>query len=162
MKSLFLNMFQRFTSRLKQLFTSKEMRKALDLGLMLADLLPYANQAVMLVAAVTKNRTAQSVKRLFDQLQLDPGIDLNRPLSDLEINSLLTAAARFAARKELEKAIEAAGGAGILVAGTYVKKATEIPDRVVDTAVQNAYLLLREIVDFKLPATDQASAAPRA
>lgn len=151
MKDIFLKMYQSMVRGLKKMFGNSYARKAGQLGLYLADLLPYAMPAVTLVASYTKNRTAESVRRLFASLQMDPGVDLDRPLSDLQIASLLTAAARFAARKELEKAIEAAGGAGLLIGAEYVKSATAIPDRVIDTAVQNAYLLLRNVVDFPDP-----------
>lgn len=142
-----MNIVQAFTNALnwvvkslKSLFTSREFKKTKEVAKLVGALMQFAIPAVRMIAELTPNKQLDDkIADLIERFSIPTALDPSKPLTELDKENILFAAAYAAFQGNLEEAIRQAGAAGLLLAGKTVKSSTDLPTSIVDAAIQNAY-----------------------
>lgn len=139
-------MFGKLKSGLKKVFNRKVWLTVLNISLIVADIMPFAELGVNAVGMATGKDVHKiaDVIRLLNAKPEELSFDPNKTYTKSEMQGILMGAARLAVRGELKKAIDQTAGAGILLGGQKIKDESEIPDRVINDAVTTAYNTLKE------------------
>lgn len=128
-------------------FKGPQWKKAQEYAKMVSAVLPYVSNVVSLIASASGNKTMRDIDNLLRKVLGIPAeilpFDPNKEYTKLEINGILMGAANWAARGELNKAIALAGTTGLILAGKAVKDETEIPDNIINTAVNATYTFVK-------------------
>jgi hypothetical protein len=134
---------------LKKVFNKKVWLTVLNVSMIVADIMPFAELGVNAIGMATGkdvHKIADVIRLLNakpDELSFDP----NKKYTNSEMQGILMGAARLAVRGEIKKAIQQTGNAGLLIGGQKIKDESEVPDAVINAAVNSAYLILKEKVD---------------
>lgn len=142
-------MFGKIKAGFKKVFNKKVWTTVLKISLAVADIMPYAELGVSLIG-VASGKDLHKVSDIIRSLNADPeelSFDPERKYTKSEMQGILMGAARLAVRGQLQKSIEQAAGAGILIGGQRIKDQSEVPDRIINDAVTSAYNLLRDRLD---------------
>lgn len=138
--NLIVAYIKRLFEPLRKFFGNPEsMRKLAHYANVVSDLVRFALPVVNLIATLTPSKADDAVLAVVNRFMVPVDLDLSKPLSSTTKEALLMKAASAALRGEIEDAIEATGGAGLLLGGEYFKTIEAVPQHLIDTAVQNAY-----------------------
>ncbi len=128
-------------------FKGPKWKKAQEYAKMVGAILPYVETVVALIASASGNKSVAAVDNVLRKvLAVPPEVlpfDPNKEYTKLEINGILMGAANWAIRGELNRAIGVVGTTGLVLGGKVVKDQTEVPDHVINTAVNTAYTFIK-------------------
>ena len=148
-------MLKNFWNNIIGFFKGEQWKKAKQIAAFIGDLLPYAITGVQLVASfygVGTPKSVLTVLSILQKLNVPPEefkFDPNLEYTDAEIQGILMGAARYAIKGDLEKAIQNAGSAGLYLGGKRIKTISDIPDNLINTAVNTAYSYLKAEISEK-------------
>jgi hypothetical protein len=129
-------------------FKGPKWKKAQEIAKKVGDILPFAENVVEIIAAASGNKTLKEIDNLLRKILAIPPEELpfdpTREYTKLEINGILMGAANYAIRGELNKAIEQAGEAGFIVGGQKLKSASDVPDNIINTALNTTYSFIKK------------------
>ena len=140
-------MLKNFWMTIVGFFKGPKWKKAQEVAKQVGDLLPYVETVVSLVAATTGNKTAAEIDNVIRKVLAVPPealtFDPSKPYTKLDLNGALMGAVNYAVRGELNKAIQMAGTGGLLIGGQKIKDASDIPDNIINTALNSTYTFVR-------------------
>lgn len=127
-------------------FKGEKWKKARFVVAFIADMLPYVETVVTLLTTLTQNKQLKAIQYALNYFNIpkeDVPFDPNKTYTKFEINGILMSAANYAVRDELQKAIDNSPEGFLILGGQKFKNSTDIPDNIINTAVNTVYTFLK-------------------
>lgn len=137
---------RRLWNFLTSLLRGERFRRAQAVLAVVADIIPYVESTISLLATLTRNRHLIAIQNALNYFRVPREIvpfDPERTYTKAEINGILMGAANFAVRNELQKSLEQALSGVLILGGQKFKSVSDIPDNIINTAVNTVYTIIK-------------------
>jgi hypothetical protein len=137
---------KKFWLSIVSFFKGEKWKKARFVVALIADMLPYVETAVTILSNLTQNKQLKAIQKALNYFNIpkeEIPFNPERTYTKSEINGILMSAANYAVRDEIQKAIEKTAEGFLIFGGQKIKNSSEIPDNIINTAVNTVYTYLK-------------------